>query len=269
MAGAGEDSVAAIGDRSPMIDEQKQAARERWAAGDYAAFAPVVAEVGQRLVVRVGVRPRDEVLDVACGTGNVAVPAAVAGGQVTGLDITPEHFPAARARAGAARVTVNWVEGDAEALPFEDDSFDVVLSCFGCMLAPDHATAAAELARVLRPGGRLGVTAFTPDGTGGEFFELGDPAPLGWGDPEHVRPLFPDLPVTFERQRYYERFASVEEAVEIYTTTFGPIVAAGAAEAAPALRELFARHAEPPGASIPYDYLVTLSPTAAAATPRA
>jgi ubiquinone/menaquinone biosynthesis C-methylase UbiE len=252
-----------------MIEEQQQATRARWAAGDYAAFAPVIAEVGERLVARVGVQRGDAVLDVACGTGNVAVPAAQAGAQVTGVDITPEHFPAARARAAAAGVTVDWVEGDAEALPFEDDAFDVVLSCFGCMLAPDHATTARELARVLRPGGRLGVTAFTPDGAGGEFFELGDPAPLGWGDPEHVRLLFPDLPVTFDRQSYRERFSSVEEAVELYTTTFGPIVASGGAEAAPALRALFERYAQPPGAQIPYDYLVTLSPTAAAAAPRA
>ena len=174
-----------------------------WAAGDYAAFAPVVAEVGERLVARAGVRPGAAVLDVACGTGNVAIPAALAGGRVTGVDLTPEHFPAARARAAAAGVEVDWVEGDVEALPFEDDTFDVVLSAFGCMFAPRHAVAAAELARVLRPGGRLGICAFTPDGAGGDFFRtLGAIAPpppafaenpLGWGDPEHVRALFPGL----------------------------------------------------------------------------
>ena len=154
-----------------MIDELtdfKQATRAMWAAGDYARFAPLVAEVGERLVRRAGVRPGDAVLDVACGTGNVAIPAARAGGRVTGVDLTPEHFPAARSRASAAGVAVDWVEGDAEALPFEDDSFDVVLSSFGCMFAPRHAVAAAELARVLRPGGRLGVSAFTDGGAGGD-----------------------------------------------------------------------------------------------------
>jgi ubiquinone/menaquinone biosynthesis C-methylase UbiE len=166
-------------------------------------------------------------------------------------------------------VAVDWVEGDAEALPFEDDAFDVVLSSFGVMFAPDHAVAAAELARVLRPGGRLAVAAFTGDGAGGEFFAMGDPAPLGWGVPAHVRELLPGLPLAFERETYSERFASVDEAVERYTTTFGPLVASGGSRHAPALRALFERHARPPGARIPYDYLVTLSPTAAAAAPRA
>jgi SAM-dependent methyltransferase len=257
--------------------EDKQDIRAMWAAGDYAAFAPVVAEVGERLVARVGVRRGDDVLDVACGTGNVAVPAAVAGGRVTGVDITPEHFPAGRARAATAGVSIDWVEGDAEALPFEDDAFDVVLSSFGVMFAPRHDAAAAELTRVLRPGGRLALAAFTPDGAGGDFFRTvgalapppppGAGNPLDWGDPEHVRGLFPGADLTFERATYTERFASLEAAVELYTTTFGPIVALGGPRLAPDLHALFSRHAS--GADIAYDYLVTLSPTAAAATLRA
>jgi len=265
-----------------MIDELtdfKQATRSMWAAGDYARFAPLVAEVGERLVQRVGIRPGDAVLDVACGTGNVAIPAARAGGRVTGVDLTPEHFPAARARASAAGVAVDWVEGDAEALPFEDDSFDVVLSSFGCMFAPRHAVAAAELARVLRPGGRLGVSAFTEGGAGGDFFRtLGAhlPAPppfaenpLGWGDPAHVRALFPGLELAFEPAAYTERFASLDDAVELYTTTFGPIVALGGGALAADLRALFERHATDGGTSVPYEYLVTLSPTGPAAARRA
>ena len=186
-----------------MIDaltDFKQATRAMWAAGDYARFAPLVAEVGERLVQRVGVRPGDAVLDVACGTGNVAIPAARAGGRVTGVDLTPEHFPAARSRATAADVAIDWVEGDAEALPFEDDSFDVVLSSFGCMFAPRHAVAAAELARVLRPDGRLGVSAFADRGAGRRLLPharrpparpaavRGEPARLGRPGPRQ-RPL--------------------------------------------------------------------------------
>ena len=255
-----------------MIDaltDHKQDQRAMWAAGDYAAFAPLVAEVGERLVARAGVRPGATVLDVACGTGNVAIPAALSGGRVTGVDLTPEHFPAARARAAAAGVAVDWIEGDVEALPFEDDTFDIVLSAFGCMFAPRHAVAAAELARVLRPGGRLGICAFTPDGAGGDFFRtLGAIAPpppefaenpLGWGDPAHVRSLFGGLDLTFERASYTERFASLDHAVELYTTTFGPIVALGGASLAGELRALFERHATDGGTAIPYDYLVTLS----------
>jgi SAM-dependent methyltransferase len=255
-----------------MIDEltdHKQTQREMWAAGDYAAFAPLVAEVGERLVARAGVGPGDRVLDVACGTGNVAIPAALAGGIVTGVDLAPEHVPAAQARAAAAGVDVEWVEGDVEALPFEDDAFDLVLSSFGCMFAPRHATAAAELARVLRPQGRLGITAFTPDGAGGDFFQtLGALAPapppfaenpLGWGEPSHVRSLFGDLDLRFERRSYTERFASLADAVERYTTTFGPIVALGGPALAGDIQALFERHAVEGGTAIPYDYLVTLS----------
>jgi SAM-dependent methyltransferase len=255
-----------------MIDEltdHKQTQRAMWAAGDYAAFAPLVAEVGERLVARVGIAPGATVLDVACGTGNVAIPAALAGARVTGVDLTPEHFPAARARAAAAEVEIDWVEGDVEALPFEDDTFDLVLSSFGCMFAPRHALAAAELARVLRPQGRLGICAFTPDGAGGDFFRtLGALAPqppafaenpLDWGESSHVRSLFGELHLRFERRSYCERFASLDAAVELYTTTFGPVVALGGPALAGDLRALFARHAVDGGTAIPYDYLVTLS----------
>ena len=282
MARAGDAPCLPSREAGGMIDalaDFKQGTRAMWAAGDYARFAPLVAEVGERLVERVGVRPGDAVLDVACGTGNVAIPAARAAAQVTGVEVTPEHFPAARARAIAAGVAVDWVEGDVEALPFEDDSFDVVLSSFGCMFAPRHATAAAELARVLRPGGRLGITAFTDAAAGGDFFRtLGAhlpaaPAfaenPLGWGDPAHVRSLFPGLELAFEPASYVERFESLDHAVELYTTAFGPIVAAGGSALAEEMRALFKRHATDGGTRVPYDYLVTLSPTGPAAARRA
>jgi SAM-dependent methyltransferase len=265
-----------------MIDaltDFKQGTRAMWAAGDYARFAPLVAEVGERLVERAGVRRGDAVLDVACGTGNVAIPAARAGARVTGVDLTPEHFPAAGSRATAAGVEIDWVEGDVEALPFEDDSFDAVLSSFGCIFAPRHAVAAAEMTRVLRPAGTLAVTAFTEHGAGGDFFRtlgahLPPPPPfaedpLAWGDAAHVRALFGDLELEFEPASYAERFLSLDDAVERYTTTFGPVVASGGAALADDLRALFGRHATDGGTRVPYDYLVTLSRRGPAAARRA
>ena len=149
----------------------KQGARATWAAGDFAAVARLTLwEVGPRIVAAAAVGPDDRVLDVACGTGNAAIPAAATGADVVGVDLTPELFDAGREEATEAGVSLEWVQGDAEELPFEDESFDVVLSTFGCMFAPRHAVAAAEIARVLRPGGRVGITAWTPEGGMGSFF---------------------------------------------------------------------------------------------------
>ena len=151
-------------------DEARERARATWAAGDYDAIVDYIWGVGGDLVDRVGVGDGDRVLDVACGTGNAAIPAAQRGGEVTGLDLTPELLERGRRRAQKEGVTIDWVEGDAEALPFDDASFDVMLSTFGCMFAPRHQVAAAEIARVLAPGGRIGIAAWTPDGTIGDFF---------------------------------------------------------------------------------------------------
>jgi len=153
------------------LAEMKQRTRATWAAGNF----PEVAKrelwpVGERIVQRIGIGTGEHVLDVACGSGNVAIRAAQAGGDVVGLDLTPELFDAARSLAAEAGVTVDWVEGDAEDLPFDDESFDVVLSTFGVMFAPRHEVAARELARVLRPGGRIGLCNWTSEGIQGEFF---------------------------------------------------------------------------------------------------
>jgi SAM-dependent methyltransferase len=184
----------------------------------------------------VGVAGGERVLDVACGTGNASIPAAQAGAEVVGLDITPEMFSAARRRADEAGVEVDWVEGDAEALPYEDASFDVVLSVFGCMFAPRHEVAAAEIARVLRPGGRAGIAAWTPEGSTGRFFRavsaLGPPPPEGfqppplWGSRDHVSSLFAGtgVDVRFEDAAVRFRFDSVEAAVDEFWHRFGPVV---------------------------------------------
>lgn len=220
------------------VAELKRRARAMWATGDYPAVALTIREVGDRIVRQVGIRPGEDVLDVACGTGNAAIPAAQAGGRVTGVDLTPALLQAARAAAVAAGVEVDWREGDAEALPFEDAHFDVVLSNFGCMFAPRHQVVAAEVARVLRPGGRLGVCAWTPEGTIGRFYALMSkhlpppPAfassPPRWGEPDHVRRLFggSGIALRFDRALVDMRFDGVPEMLSFYETNFGPVIEA-------------------------------------------
>jgi ubiquinone/menaquinone biosynthesis C-methylase UbiE len=220
------------------VDQVKQSHRAMWAAGDYGSLAPLIWEVGAHVVSATGAGPGDEVLDVACGTGNAAIQAAQAGATVTGLDLTAELLEGARAGATEAGVAAEWVEGDAEALPFEDASFDVVVSTFGCMFAPRHAVVAAELARVLRPEGRLGVCAWTPEGAIGDFFatvgsHMPPPPPvveppLRWGVQEHVEETFAGTGVDLEfaRESVRFRFPSVEDAVTMYEAKFGPIVKA-------------------------------------------
>jgi SAM-dependent methyltransferase len=216
--------------------EQRAAARATWAAGDFDAIAERIWAVGDDLVDRVGIADGDRVLDVACGTGNASIPAAVAGGRVTGLDITPELFEDARRRAAEAEVEIEWIEGDAEALPFDDGSFDVVLSTFGCMFAPDHRAAASEIARVVAPGGRIGIAAWQLQGAIGQFFmaiaKHAPPPPEGfqpppmWGLREHVAGIFAGsgLELAFDDSAAHWHFADLEEMVEEYATKFGPVV---------------------------------------------
>jgi ubiquinone/menaquinone biosynthesis C-methylase UbiE len=219
------------------LSEYKKGARVAWATGDYDQMARTegLYATGERLVQRIDVTSADEVLDVACGTGNATLPAAVTGAKVTGLDLTPEMLATAGKRAADAGWKIDWREGDAEALPFEDEHFDVVLSSFGAMFAPRHDVVADELARVLRPGGRLAMANWTPDGSIGKFFAtvMGfappmpafvDP-PLLWGDEAHVRELFEGTGVEleFRREEVVLRAPSITEAVELYTTNLGPV----------------------------------------------
>jgi SAM-dependent methyltransferase len=178
------------------------------------------------------------VLDVGCGTGVVAITASRAGARVNGLDLTPELLEVARQRASALGVTVEWVAGDAEALPFEDGSFDRVASAFGVQFAPRHAVVARELVRVCRPGGRIVLVNWTPGSQIGELFrimsryvpappEWASPPPL-WGDEDHVRALFADSPVRLEFFRGANpfRFESAEHFVVFMETHYGPTVKA-------------------------------------------
>ena len=220
----------------PELSEMKQQQREMWALGDYPSAAEQIAEVGPRCVEAAGVTGDDVVLDVACGAGNATIPAAKTGAKTTGLDITPELLEAGRAAAAEAGVEIEWVEGDAEQLPFEDGSFDVVMSVFGSMFAPDHRGAAAELARVLRPGGRLAVCAWTPEGTIGKFFMTvakhmpeppeGFQPPILWGSEDHVRELFDGtgMELEFERQTVDFTGESPEAFLEDFEDKLPPIV---------------------------------------------
>jgi ubiquinone/menaquinone biosynthesis C-methylase UbiE len=220
------------------LSEQKQQARAMWAMGDYPGIVEKIASAGVNAVEAAGVAEGDEVLDVACGSGNATIPAALTGAKVTGLDITPELLEAGRENAAQAGVEIDWVEGDAEQLPFDDASFDAVISVFGCMFAPDHQATAAELARVLRPGGRMAVCAWTPDGNIGQFFMTiakhmppppeGFQPPILWGTEDHARELFDGAGVELEFDQAVVEFVedSAQEFLAEYERKLPPVVAA-------------------------------------------
>jgi ubiquinone/menaquinone biosynthesis C-methylase UbiE len=182
------------------LNEAQQQARKLWSSGDYPSAMRVIASVGPLVVERAGVSGDDMVLDVACGSGNATIPAAQTGAKTTGLDITPELINAGKANAKEAGVEIDWIEGDAMDLPFDDDSFDVVLSVFGCMFAPDHRRTAEQLVRVLSSEGRMVVATWRPEGNFGRMFRTiashlppppeGFQPPLMWGDEGHVREIF-------------------------------------------------------------------------------
>lgn len=213
--------------------------RAMWALGDYAALAAeVIADLGPALVDAVGVGPGDRVLDVAAGSGNAAVPAALAGATVVASDLTPALLDAGRRSAEARGVAVDWQEADAEALPYGDATFDVGMSCVGIMFAPHHATAAAELVRVVRPGGRIGLLSWTPAGFIGRMFATmkpyapppppgAQPPPL-WGDEQHVRELLGDAvtDVRVETRRLtVDAFGTPEAFRDYFTSHYGPTIA--------------------------------------------
>jgi SAM-dependent methyltransferase len=174
-----------------------------WAMGDYPAMVETfLLPLGPRLVEACGIGAGMKVLDVAAGTGNASIPAAQRGAEVTASDLTPELFDAGRARASAEGVELDWVEADAENLPFDDASYDVVMSSIGAMFAPHHQDVADELVRVCRPGGTIGMLNWTPEGMIGALFRtmgpFAPPPPPGaqppplWGGEDHMRELFGD-----------------------------------------------------------------------------
>jgi SAM-dependent methyltransferase len=212
-----------------------------WAQGDYGEVAKAIAPVAELLVELVGAQAGQELLDVATGTGNVALSAAGTGAAVTGLDLTPELLEIARGRAAQAGLEVTFVEGDAEELPFADGSFDRVTSCFGVMFAPRQQLAADELVRVARPGARIAIAAWTPEGLNGKMFKTmgsympAPPAelqpPVMWGVEDHVRGLFAasGAGLSFERRAATFTDDSPESWVEFGERNLGPSIMAKAA----------------------------------------
>jgi SAM-dependent methyltransferase len=213
--------------------------RAVWGLGDYPAVArDVIPELGRVLVAAVAPRPGERVLDVAAGSGNAAIPAALTGADVVASDLTPELFDAGRAAAAGQGAHLTWEEADAEALPHGDGEFDVVLSCVGVMFAPHHQQAADELVRVCRPGGRIGLVSWTPEGFVGEMFRTmkpyapapppgAQPPPL-WGDEQHVRGLLGDrvTDVVARRQTVTSpEYASPEAWRDWWKTVYGPTIA--------------------------------------------
>jgi ubiquinone/menaquinone biosynthesis C-methylase UbiE len=213
--------------------------RAMWASGDYPAVAAeVIPDLGAVLAEACGVGPDDRVLDVAAGSGNAAIPAALAGASVVACDLTPELFDAGRGIAARHGVDVVWREADAEALPFADGEFDVVLSCVGVMFAPHHQAAADELARVCRPGGTIGLLSWTPEGFVGQMLATmkpyapppppgAQPPPL-WGNEDHVLTLFGErvTDVSVRRQAVtVDHFADPEAFRDYFKSRYGPTIA--------------------------------------------
>jgi SAM-dependent methyltransferase len=214
--------------------------RAVWSAGDWPEFAQRIQQVADRTVEAIGVGEGDDFLDVATGSGNAAEAAARRGATVSGLDLVPELVDAARARFDAAGLEGEFVVGDAERLPFADDSFDKVTSIFGVMFAPRQEKAAAELVRVARPGAVIGVAAWTPAGAVGQMFRRlaehmppppdGFVPPVMWGDEDHVRELFAgvDADLAFEKRMAEFEFESSQQWLDYTERNLGPVVVARA-----------------------------------------
>jgi SAM-dependent methyltransferase len=218
----------------PDYTELKQKHRAVWASGDYDQIARGIRAVADHVVRSARIRAGERVLDVACGTGNTALMARARGADVTGLDLTPELLAvAARREAEEGMSGIRWQAGDAEQLPFDDASFDVVVSSCGLMFAPDQRRVAAEVARVTRPGGRVAIQAWTEAGGVGRMFQItaahvppppGVPSPFAWGDEAHVRTLFGDAlrDFRFERSDCPEFGDTPEAIADLFIHRYGP-----------------------------------------------
>jgi len=210
----------------------KQRQQATWSAGDYAIIGTTLQIVGERLCEAVDVKAGERVLDVAAGNGNATLAAARRFAQVTSTDYVPALLERGKERAAAERLPVTFQVADAEALPFTDASFDVALSTFGIMFTPNQETAAREITRVVRPGGRIGFANWTPEGFIGQLFGIigrhlppssGIKAPASWGNEARLAELFPTHDVKATRQQFNFRYKSPEHWLETFRSYYGPM----------------------------------------------
>lgn len=219
---------------APDLAAIKARQQATWASGDFAVVGVTLQIVGESLAEAADVRAGERVIDIAAGNGNATLAAARRFARVTSTDYVPALLEKGRARAAAEGLAVEFREADAEALPFSDASFDLALSTFGVMFAPDHARAAAEMRRVVRPGGRIGMANWTPDGLIGQLFRIVSrylPPPAGlappvlWGAEDHLRQLFgADMAhAHLERKMFNFRYASSAHWLQVFRDYYGPL----------------------------------------------
>ena len=229
-----------IEETKPDFEAIKQRQQQAWASGDFHVVAAMIVPTAEHLVDTADLHAGWRVLDVATGSGNAAIAAARLGANAVGVDYVPALLERGRKRAAVEGLEVELLEGDAEALPFPDASFDAVTSVFGSMFAPHHAPAAAERLRVCRPGGRIALASWTPDGFIGDLFRTvaahvpppaGVPSPMLWGTESYLRELFGEeiCSLEVEEQTFAWRFESPEDLVTFFRTWYGPTLKAFAA----------------------------------------
>jgi ubiquinone/menaquinone biosynthesis C-methylase UbiE len=227
----------------------KQRQQATWASGDFAIIGVTLQIVGESLAEAADIRASEKVIDIAAGNGNATLAAARRFAAVTSTDYVPALLEKGRARAAAEGLTVAFQEADAEALPFPDSCFDVALSTFGIMFTPDHATSSSEMLRVVRPGGRIGLANWTPEGVIGQLFKtIGKylPPPPGlksaalWGSEDYLVELFGEQTtrVHAERKVFNLRYASAAHWLQVFRDFYGPVHKAFAALDATAGQEL-------------------------------
>jgi len=219
---------------TPDLAALKQRQNATWSSGDYSVIGTTLQIVGETLAEACDIKCDERVLDIAAGNGNATLAAARRGAQVTSTDYVPALLERGAERAHAERLNVTFKTADAESLPFEDHSFDVILSTFGAMFSPDHSRVAAQMTRVCRSGGRIGLSNWTPDGFIGQLFKtLGRrlPPPQGlqspalWGVESHIHNLFGAQASSIVAQRRYFnfRYRSAAHFIDVFRTWYGPI----------------------------------------------